>query len=92
MDEHVVMELSTPRVPVVQPSSAAAERVFSILNRSFNDTQNSAVQELVYIITEVSIETSVMMQFNNREVWVVYVSFTHVYIVVILKGIIRNYW
>ena len=60
MDKHVVMELSTSKVPVVQPSSAAAEKVFSILNRSFNDTQNSALQDLV--------ETSVMMQFNNREV------------------------
>ena len=62
MDKHVFMEPSTPKVPVVQPSLAAAERVFLILNRSFNDTQNSALQYLV--------ETTVMMQFNNREVHV----------------------
>ena len=31
------------KVAVVQPSSAAAEKVFWILNRSFNDTQNSVL-------------------------------------------------
>ena len=48
------------KVAVLQPSSAAAERVFSILNRSFNDAQNHTLQDLV--------ETSVMMQFNDHEV------------------------
>ena len=43
---------------------------FLIHSRSFNDIQNRALQDLV--------ETSLMMQLNNREVWVVYVSFTYV--------------
>lgn len=48
------------KVAVIQPYSAAAERVFSVLNRSFNDTQNGSLQDLV--------ETSVMLQFNKRSV------------------------
>ena len=48
------------KVAVVQPSSAAAERVFSILRRSFSDTQNGSLQDLI--------ETSVMLQCNNRDV------------------------
>lgn len=39
------------KVLLVQPSSAAAERVFSILNASFNDSQEQAC---------------VMLQYNNR--------------------------
>ena len=70
------------KVAVAQPSSAAAERVFSILNRSLNDTQNSALQDLV--------ETFVMMQFNNRELSCV--CQFHLCVVVIVKGIIKNYW
>ena len=45
-------------VAVLQPFSAAAERVSSILNRSFNDSQNHALQD--------SVETSVMMQFHDH--------------------------
>ena len=48
------------KVAVIQPSSAAAERVFSVLNGSFSDTQNSSLQNLI--------ETSVMLQFNKRSV------------------------
>ena len=48
------------KVAAVQPSSAAAERVFLILKQSFNHTQQSALQDLV--------ETSVMLQFNKRTV------------------------
>ena len=48
------------KVTVVQPSSAAAERAFSVLQRSFTDSQTGALQDLV--------ETSIMLQFNNREV------------------------
>jgi len=45
---------------LVQPSSAAAERAFSILKQCFNHTQQSALQDLV--------EATVMLQFNHREV------------------------
>ena len=48
------------KVAVVQPSSAAAERVFSILKRSFSDTQYGSLQDLI--------ETSVMLQYNDRDV------------------------
>ena len=40
------------KVAVVQPSSAAAERAFSILQRSFSDGQTGALQDLL--------ETSIM--------------------------------
>lgn len=48
------------KVVVIQPSSAAVERVFSVLNRSFSDAQNGSLQDLV--------ETFVMLQFNKRSV------------------------
>ena len=48
------------KVAVVQPSSAAAERAFSILKRSFSDCQTGALQDLL--------ETSIMLQFNDRKV------------------------
>ena len=38
----------------------ATERVFSLLKQSFSDGQTGALQDLL--------ETSVMLQFNNREV------------------------
>ena len=41
-----------------QPSSAAAERVFSILQNSFKDQQNSSLEDYI--------ETSVMLQYNKR--------------------------
>ena len=46
------------KVLVVQPSSAASERVFSLLNSSFGHQQNSALQDYI--------ETSLMLQYNNR--------------------------
>ena len=45
------------KVLLVQPSSACAERVFSILNESFSDRQDSSLQDYV--------ETSLMLQFNK---------------------------
>ena len=43
---------------LVQTSSAAAERVFSILNSSFNDLQEHALVDYL--------QASVMLQYNNR--------------------------
>ena len=45
-------------VALVQPSSAAAEKVFSLLNASFGDQQVHALQDYV--------EASLMLQFNKR--------------------------
>ena len=42
---------------LVQPSSAAAERVFSILNR-FSDAQTNSLEDYV--------ESTVMLQYNKR--------------------------
>ena len=46
------------KVMLVQPSSAACERVFSLLNNSFRDQLQSSLQDYI--------ETSVMMQYNKR--------------------------
>ena len=46
------------KVLLVQPSSAAAERVFSILNSSFNDSQEHALVDYF--------QACVMLQNNNR--------------------------
>ena len=45
-------------VLLVQPSSAASERVFSLLNSSFKDQQDHSLQDYV--------ETSLMLQYNKR--------------------------
>jgi len=45
------------KVLLVQPSSASAERVFSLLNNSFSPQQQSSLQDYV--------ETSVMLQYNG---------------------------
>lgn len=50
---------ATKMVMVVQPTSGAAERVFSILNSTFNDQQSNALQDYI--------EASVMMQYNYRK-------------------------
>ena len=42
----------------VQPSSASAERVFSILQRSFSDSQQSSLEDYI--------ECSLMMQYNKH--------------------------
>ena len=46
------------KVLLVQPSSAASERVFSLLNSSFGHQQNSALQDYI--------ETSLMLQYNKH--------------------------
>jgi len=46
------------KVILVQPSSASAERVFSILKRQFTQYQNSALQDYV--------EVGVMLEFNDH--------------------------
>ena len=43
---------------LVQPSSAAAERVFSILNSSFGDKQQHALEDYI--------EASIQLQYNCR--------------------------
>ena len=45
-------------VLLVQPSSAASERVFSILNQSFSSQQESALEDYTQL--------SVMLQYNYR--------------------------
>ena len=50
--------LAATKVLVVQPSSAAAERVFSILSNSFTDKQEHSLEDYV--------EASVMLQYNQH--------------------------
>ena len=45
-------------VVCIQPSSAAAERVFSLLQSTFGDRQGLALQDYI--------ETSLMCQYNKR--------------------------
>ena len=45
-------------VLLVQPSLAAAERVFSILSNSFTDRQEHSLKDYI--------ETSVMLQYNSQ--------------------------
>ena len=46
------------KIVLLQPSSAAAERVFSLLNASFDKTQQSSLEDYV--------ESSIMLQYNKR--------------------------
>ena len=46
------------KVWVIQPSSAAAERVFSVLNAMFHEQQEHALQDYI--------ELSLMLQYNTR--------------------------
>ena len=48
---------ATRKVLLLQPSSAAAECVFSLLSNSFSSRQDSSLEDYV--------ELSVMMQYNN---------------------------
>ena len=50
---------SVRKVILVQPSSAAAERVFSLLKASFNERQYGALQDYI--------ETSLMLQYNKHD-------------------------
>jgi hypothetical protein len=45
-------------VLLVQPSSAASERVFSLLNASFHEQQDAALQDYL--------ETSLVLQYNGK--------------------------
>ena len=46
------------KILLIQPSSAASERVFSLLKASFSEQQECALQDYI--------EASVMLQYNNR--------------------------
>ena len=46
------------KVLLVQPSSAAGERVFSLLSASFHEQQENALSDYL--------QASVMLQYNNR--------------------------
>ena len=46
------------QVILIQQSSAASERVFSLLRNSFGERPNSSLQDYI--------EASIMMQYNNR--------------------------
>ena len=46
------------KVLLVKPSSAAAERVFSLLKATFSDQQDSALQDYL--------ESSIMLQYNKE--------------------------
>lgn len=46
------------KMVLVQPSSAACERVFSLMNNTFNHQQDCSLQDYI--------ETSLMMQYNGR--------------------------
>ena len=59
------------QVLLVQPSSAASERVFSLLRNSFGERQNSALQDYI--------EAFLMLQYNNREGFIAFLCF-HCYI------------
>ena len=47
------------KVLLVQPSSAAFERVFSLLNSSFQEQQDAALQDYI--------EASLMLQYNRKQ-------------------------
>ena len=46
------------KVLLIQPSSAASERVFSLLNNSFNHSQQKCLEDYI--------EASIMLQYNSR--------------------------
>ena len=46
------------KILLMQPSSAASERVFSLLDNSFKDNQASAMEDYI--------EASLMLQYNKR--------------------------
>jgi len=46
------------KVMLIQPSSAAAKRVFSLLKASFGEQQEACLQDYI--------EASLMLQFNKR--------------------------
>ena len=55
----LTISLAACLVALYQPSSAASERLFSFLERLFDDQQESALEDLR--------EVTVMLQFNERD-------------------------
>ena len=55
-----VWAAAAKKVLVVQPSSAAVERVFSILNTSFGNHQQNSLQDYL--------ETSTMLRYNSHDI------------------------
>ena len=53
-DELPHWSLAVKKGLLLQPSSAASERVFSLLNNSFNDRQHNSLEDYI--------ETSIMLQ------------------------------
>jgi len=51
-------QLDSKKILLVQPSSAAVERVFSLLNSGFVDQQEQSLQNYI--------EASVMLRYNNH--------------------------
>ena len=50
--------IAVSKALLVQPSSASSERVFSLLKASFDEQQDSSLQDYL--------EASLMLQFNSR--------------------------
>ena len=57
---YLVWSAVAAKVATIQPSSASAERAFSLLKNSFSDGQTNALEDFI--------EVSLMLQFNNRDV------------------------
>ena len=55
--------LAAQKTVLVQPSSAAAERVFSLLTSSFGDQQDKSLKDYV--------ESSLMLQYNKSNVGII---------------------
>ena len=62
-DELPSWSSAAAKVLLVQPSSAAAERVFSLLQQAFQHQQDQALED--YCKTYV--EASIMVQYNGRK-------------------------
>lgn len=54
-----ILQSAVKKILLVQPSSASAERVFSLLQNAFSKQQEAALEETV--------ETSVMLRYNDNK-------------------------
>ena len=63
------------QILLVQPSSAAAERAFSLLSAAFSNPQDSALPDYH--------QANVLLQYNKRWCWLVYTILIHVYSAII---------
>ncbi len=68
---------------LVQPSSAVAERVFSILSNCFKDPQTHSSEDYI--------EASVMLQYNSREYKCVQSTLVYVLCTVHVFSNVENY-